>query len=92
MTRRSWNVVTALILLNVLISLFASAYSDVRLAFLAFSFPGYRASFFHQIVDDAEAEFLTFLAGKTIGMIRAPDEFVYPAPFNIVEVFIAPFE
>ncbi|KAF9780251.1 calcium activated cation channel, partial [Thelephora terrestris] len=67
-----WNVVTALILLNVLISLFASAYSD--------------------IVDDAEAEFLTFFATKTIGLIRAPDEFVYPAPFNLVEVFIAPFE
>jgi len=67
-----WNVVTAVILLNVLISLFSSAYSD--------------------IVEDAEAEFLTFLAGKTVGSIRAPDEFVYPAPFNIVEVFIAPFE
>ena len=47
---------------------------------------------FHQIVEDAEAEFLTFLADKTVSMIRAPDEFVYPAPFNIVEVFIAPFE
>jgi len=67
-----WNVVTALILLNVLISLFASAYSD--------------------IVEDAEAEFLTFFATKTIALIRAPDEFVYPAPFNLVELFIAPFE
>lgn len=67
-----WNVVTALILLNVLISLFSSAYSD--------------------IVEDAEAEFLTFFATKTVGLIRAPDEFVYPAPFNLVEVFIAPFE
>jgi hypothetical protein len=45
------------------------------------------------VVEDAEAEFLTFFAGKTVGMIRAPDEFVYPAPFNIVELFlIAPFE
>jgi len=67
-----WNVVTAVILLNVLISLFSSAYSD--------------------IVEDAEAEFLTFFATKTIGLIRAPDEFVYPAPSNLVELFVAPFE
>lgn len=68
-----WNILTAVILLNVLISLFSSAYSDV--------------------VDDAEAEFLTFFAGKTVSMIRAPDEFVYPAPFNLVElVLIAPLE
>jgi hypothetical protein len=45
-----WNFVTSVILLNILISLFSSAYEDV--------------------VDDAEAEFLAFFAGKTIGMIR----------------------
>jgi len=68
-----WNVATTVILLNVLISLFSSAYSDV--------------------VDDAEAQYLAFFAGKTVGMIRAPDSFVYPAPFNILEVFlIAPLE
>ncbi|KAF8914195.1 calcium activated cation channel [Gymnopilus junonius] len=68
-----WNAVTVIVLLNVLISLFASAYSD--------------------IVDDAEAEYLAFFAGKTISMIRAPDSYVYPAPFNLVEVFlVAPFE
>ncbi|KII94963.1 hypothetical protein PLICRDRAFT_33792 [Plicaturopsis crispa FD-325 SS-3] len=68
-----WNVVTAVILLNVLISLFSSAYSDV--------------------IDDAEAEYLAFFASKTVGMIRAPDEYVYPAPFNLLELFlVAPFE
>ncbi|KAI0276307.1 hypothetical protein BGY98DRAFT_1090269 [Russula aff. rugulosa BPL654] len=68
-----WNVVTALVLINVLISLFSSAYSDV--------------------VDDAEAEYLAFFASKTVAMIRAPDTYVYPAPFNIVEIlFIAPIE
>ncbi|KAI5124740.1 hypothetical protein M0805_005375 [Coniferiporia weirii] len=68
-----WNVVTTVILLNVLISLFSSAYTDV--------------------VDDAEAQYLAFFAGKTIGMIRAPDSFVYPAPFNLIEIFlIAPLE
>lgn len=68
-----WNVVTAIVLINVLISLFSSAYSDV--------------------VDDAEAEYLAFFAAKTVSMIRAPDTYVYPAPFNLVEIlFIAPFE
>jgi len=65
--------VTAIVLLNVLISLFSSAYEDV--------------------VDNAEAQFLAFFAGKTVGMIRAPDSYVYPAPFNLVElIFVAPFE
>lgn len=68
-----WNVTTAIILLNVLISLFSSAYGDV--------------------VNDAEAEYMTFYAGKTVAMIRAPDSYIYPAPFNLVELFfVAPFE
>lgn len=68
-----WSAVTAIVLLNVLISLFSSAYSDV--------------------VDDAEAQYLAFFASKTVGMIRAPDSYVYPAPFNLLEVvFVAPFE
>jgi len=68
-----WNVATAIILLNVLISLFSSAYDDV--------------------VEDAAAEYLTYFASKVVGMIRAPDEFTYPAPLNIVEsFFIAPLE
>jgi len=45
------------------------------------------------VVDDAEAEYLAFFATKTVSMIRAPDTYVYPAPFNLVEIlFIAPFE
>ncbi|KAF8351641.1 calcium activated cation channel [Amanita rubescens] len=68
-----WTTVTVLILLNVLISLFSSAYSD--------------------IVQDAEAQYLAFFANKTISMIRAPDSYVYPAPFNLLEVIlVAPFE
>ncbi|KAI0335667.1 hypothetical protein GY45DRAFT_1317046 [Cubamyces sp. BRFM 1775] len=68
-----WNVATAVVLLNVLISLFSSAYEDV--------------------VEDAAAEYLTYFAGKVISMIRAPDEFIYPPPFNIIEIFcVAPFE
>ncbi|KAJ7930058.1 hypothetical protein B0H13DRAFT_1963066 [Mycena leptocephala] len=68
-----WGVITCLILLNILISLFSSAYQDV--------------------VDDAEAQYLAFFASKTVSMIRAPDSYVYPAPFNLVELFlISPFE
>ncbi|PPQ77679.1 hypothetical protein CVT25_011114 [Psilocybe cyanescens] len=68
-----WNAVTAIILLNVLISLFSSAYSDV--------------------IEDAEAQYLAFFASKTVGMIRAPDSYVYPAPFNLIEAFlVAPLE
>lgn len=68
-----WNVATTIVLLNVLISLFSSAYSDV--------------------VEDAEAEYLSFFAGKAVTMVRAPDAYVYPAPFNLVETFlVAPLE
>jgi len=68
-----WNLTTVVILLNVLISLFASAYSEV--------------------VDDAPAEYLAFFAWKTVVLIRAPDSYVYPAPFNLLEIFfIAPLE
>ncbi|KAJ3484123.1 hypothetical protein NLI96_g5862 [Meripilus lineatus] len=68
-----WNVATGVILLNILISLFSSAYDDV--------------------VQDAAAEYLAYFADKTVGMIRAPDEFIYPAPLNLIELFlVAPFE
>ncbi|GJE84360.1 calcium activated cation channel [Phanerochaete sordida] len=68
-----WNVATVLILLNILISLFSSAYEDV--------------------VEDAPAEYLAYFADKTISMIRAPDEYTYPAPFNLIEItLIAPWE
>jgi hypothetical protein len=44
-------------------------------------------------VDDAEAQYLAFFAAKTISMVRAPDSYVYPAPFNLIEVFlISPLE
>lgn len=46
-----------------------------------------------KVVDDAEAQYLAFFASKTVSMIRAPDSFVYPAPFNLIETFIiAPLE
>jgi hypothetical protein len=46
-----------------------------------------------QVVEDAEAEYLSFFAGKAVTMVRAPDAYVYPAPFNLVETFlVAPLE
>lgn len=46
-----------------------------------------------KVVEDAAAEYLTYFAGKVVGMIRAPDDYAYPAPFNIIEIiFVAPFE
>jgi hypothetical protein len=68
-----WNFLTAIILLNILIALFGTAYSV--------------------IYDNATDEFLAFFAAKTVNMIRAPDQFVYPAPFNLIEIFlVTPFE
>jgi hypothetical protein len=46
-----------------------------------------------QVVGDAEAEYMAFFATKTVAMTRAPDSYVYPAPFNLIEIFlVAPFE
>ncbi|BEJ15939.1 hypothetical protein CspHIS471_0505440 [Cutaneotrichosporon sp. HIS471] len=69
-----WNFMTAIILLNILIALFGTAYSV--------------------IYDNATDEFLAFFASKTINMtVRAPDQYVYPAPFNLIEIFfVTPFE
>lgn len=86
----SWNVVTVLVLLNVLISLFSSAYQDVSISHTR---PVTLTRAYVQVVDDAEAQYLAFFASKTVGMIRAPDSFVYPAPFNLVEIcLVSPFE
>ncbi|WWD16556.1 hypothetical protein CI109_100983 [Kwoniella shandongensis] len=69
----TWNFVSSIILVNVLIALFGSAYSD--------------------ITENETEEYLLFFAHKTVDLIRAPDSFVYPAPFNLIEaIFIAPLE
>lgn len=75
-----------------LISLFSSAYSDVRYLDVIICFISLTFDLF-QVVDDSEAQYLAFFAGKTVGMIRAPDSYVYPAPFNLIEILlISPFE
>lgn len=65
--------VTAVILLNILIAFFGTAYSDV--------------------VDSADQVYAAFFCQKVIAMVRAPDQFVYLPPFNLLEALvIAPLE
>jgi len=62
------------ILLNILIALYNSAYQD--------------------ITDNAIDEYMALFAQKTMQFVRAPDENVFIAPFNLIELFflIIPFE
>jgi hypothetical protein len=68
-----WCLVTTIILLNVLISLFASAYEDVGASYPPAQLPPVDNRL--QIVDNAEAQYLAFFAAKTVAMIRAPDSY-----------------
>lgn len=48
---------------------------------------------YSDLVADADDAFAAYFATKTIGLVRAPDQYVYPAPLNLLELFlIAPFE
>ena len=69
-----YNFVIIVILLNVLIALYNSAYED--------------------ITDNAIDEFLALFSQKTMQFVRAPDENVFIAPFNLIEIFCLslPFE
>ncbi|KAF4454677.1 hypothetical protein F53441_2755 [Fusarium austroafricanum] len=64
-----FTFVVMIILLNILIALYNSAYED--------------------IYDNADDEYLALFAQKTMQFVRAPDENVYIAPFNLVEVVIS---
>ena len=69
-----FTFVVMVILLNVLIALYNSAYED--------------------ITEKADDEYMALFAQKTNQFVRAPDENVFIAPFNLVEIFclIIPFE
>ena len=69
-----FTFIVMVILLNILIALYNSAYED--------------------IYENADDEFLALFSQKTMQFIRAPDENVYIAPFNLVEIFLValPFE
>ncbi|KAK3318064.1 cation channel-like protein [Apodospora peruviana] len=63
-----FTFVVMVVLLNILIALYNSAYED--------------------IYDNANDEFLAMFAQKTMMFVRAPDENVYIAPFNLIEIFL----
>lgn len=69
-----FTFVVMVILLNILIALYNSAYED--------------------ITDNAIDEYMALFSAKTIQFVRAPDENVFIAPFNLIELFclIIPFE
>lgn len=62
------------ILLNILIALYNSAYED--------------------ITENAIDEYMALFSQKTMQFVRAPDENVFIAPFNLIELFclVLPFE
>lgn len=62
-----YNFIIIVILLNVLIALYNSAYED--------------------ITANAIDEFLALFSQKTMQFVRAPDENVFIAPFNLIEIF-----
>ncbi len=51
-------------------------------------------SAYENIYENADDEFLALFSQKTIQFVRAPDENVFIAPFNLIEVFLLtlPFE
>jgi hypothetical protein len=69
-----FTFVVMVVLLNILIALYNSAYED--------------------ITDNAIDEYMGLFAQKTMQFVRAPDENVFIAPLNLVELFglILPFE
>ena len=69
-----FTFVVMILLLNILIALYNSAYQD--------------------ITDDALDEYMALFAQKTMQYVRAPDQHVFIAPFNLIEIFclIIPFE
>jgi hypothetical protein len=69
-----YNFIIIVILLNVLIALYNSAYED--------------------ITSNAIDEFLALFSQKTMQFVRAPDENVFIAPFNLIEIvcLLIPFE
>jgi len=69
-----FTFVVMVVLLNILIALYNSAYED--------------------ITENAIDEYMALFSAKTMQFTRAPDENVFIAPFNLIELFflIIPFE
>ncbi|GAP90365.1 putative potassium ion channel Yvc1 [Rosellinia necatrix] len=69
-----FTFIVMVVLLNVLIALYNSAYEDVY--------------------GNSDDEYLALFAQRTMQFVRAPDENVFIAPFNLIEIFflLLPFE
>ncbi|KYK61958.1 potassium ion channel Yvc1 [Drechmeria coniospora] len=63
-----FTFVIMIVLLNILIALYNSAYED--------------------IYENADDEYLALFSQKTMQFVRAPDENVYIAPLNLIEIII----
>ncbi|OPB42519.1 Ca2+ permeable channel [Trichoderma guizhouense] len=64
-----FTFIVMVILLNILIALYNSAYED--------------------IYENADDEYLALFSQKTMQFIRAPDENVYIAPLNLIEIVLS---
>ncbi|KAI9695692.1 MAG: hypothetical protein M1820_008455 [Bogoriella megaspora] len=69
-----FTFVVMVLLLNILIALYNSAYEDVS--------------------GNSDDEYMGLFAQKTLGFVRAPDENVFIAPLNLIEIvfLVIPFE
>lgn len=69
------------------------SYSLVAILFLTNILVALLNNAYTDVCDDADDVFAAYFATKCIGLIRAPDQYVYPAPLNLLEIFlIAPLE
>ncbi|PWN91977.1 hypothetical protein FA10DRAFT_227803 [Acaromyces ingoldii] len=68
-------------------------FSFITLMLLSNILVAFFASAYDKTVDNAEDVFRAYFCSKVISTIRAPDQYVYLAPFNLIEAFlIAPLE
>lgn len=68
-------------------------YAFITLMLLSNILVAFFASAYDKTVDDADDVFRAYFCSKVVSTIRAPDQFVYLPPFNLVEAFfVAPFE
>jgi hypothetical protein len=68
-------------------------YTFIAIMLLANILVAFFSSAYDKTVDDATDVFRAYFCSKVVSAIRAPDQFVYLPPFNLVEAFlVAPFE
>lgn len=68
-------------------------YSFITVMLLANILVAFFSSAYDKTVDDATDVFRAYFCSKVVSAIRAPDQFVYLPPFNLIEAFfVAPLE